>query len=135
MRTVLRVQAATYAAILALAVTLASCSTVSGIVGQDATDKIKIGAEASLLLIRDGWIPALKGYHSLGMCGTPARPPCMDGEVYAKLYWATDAVTLCMQSATRAEVTLADFEGCQRRFDAARASFANSGVKITEATQ
>lgn len=129
MRTQLRTLFAASALVVGLGFGMAACSTFTSVIGQDATDKIKVTAEASLTIIKDGWIPALKAYRSLPQCGSPASPPCWEPEVYAQLYYATDAVTYCMQQATRDELTMVGFGVCEQKFNAARAAFSTLKVK------
>lgn len=125
----LRVLFTACALVIGLGVGMVGCSTFTSVVGESATDKIKIGAEASLTIIKDGWIPALKAYRSLSKCGKPATPPCWEPDVYAQLWHATDAVTICMQAATRDELTLVGYEACEQKFNAARAAFADLKTK------
>jgi hypothetical protein len=130
MRTVLKTQMAAFAAVIVIAILLSSCASVGGLIGQSASDKVKIGAEYSLTIIKTAWVPALKDYAALRPCGLNA-PPCLDKVLYAKLYYATDAVTLCMQFATHDELTVESYEICKGKFDDARAAF-STDLKVKD---
>ena len=131
MRTTLRTLLTASGLVVALSVGMVGCSTF---LPAKTDQTVRDSAEISLRTIKAAWIPALNLYASQKPCGENA-PPCRDRVLYAKLYYATDAVTLCMQFVVREELTMQAYSECKGKFDAARQMFLEGGLKLKETAQ
>lgn len=132
MRAIINTQAAAYAAILALGLSLGGCAmfnaAVNPIFGETATEKTRVWAERVFLGFNKGWIPALAAYRNEAQCGPGVKAPCWEPDIYAKLYAATDAATACQVAATAPGVDIISLNDCVDRVTAAKLEFTQSGV-------